>query len=337
MTCIDDNPLSLVFQGHCRPINCAKFSPDCSLIATGGDDGDIYVWSLARRELDCRISADQGPIATLDWINNPCAFGRHYLISAGADGALKLWIKGESRVKGFAFVASHQLFDGQVESIDLHRNLLAAVGSGRVALLELVLDALPPFRHVITDPEFQPGTSRMPALARSVHFFQDGQSVMVNYLDARVIAAWNIAPWRLMWKYRIATRIGNTAWDDETRTLLVWNLNDGISVYRIDDGPPVLITKLEMTIRRNFPVQVTFGPNACLAISGSDNGHIYTWDLHTRKLVQVLQHCEDEVAVQTISFACAGYGRYLIASASSEHNGKEQTIVIWTSVRPIVP
>lgn len=149
---------------------------------------------------------------------------------------------------------------------------------------------------------------------------------------------------------------GNTAWDDGTRTLLVWNLNDGISVYRIDDGPPVLIAKLKVTISRNFPVQVTFGPNAHLAISGSDNGHVYTWDLRTHKPLHVLQHCRgSEVAVQTVSvsnlnsmmdvianqlqnlqFACAGYDRYLIASASSDPNKKEQTIVVWTSVWPIV-
>lgn len=148
---------------------------------------------------------------------------------------------------------------------------------------------------------------------------------------------------------------GNTAWDDGTRTLLVWNLNDGISVYRIDDGPPVLTAKLKVTISRNLPVQVTFGPNARLAISGSDNGHVYTWDLHTHEQVHVLQHCKgSEVAVQTVSvsdlnsmmnaianqltskFACAGYDRYLIASASSDPNKKEQTIVVWTSVRPIV-
>lgn len=36
-------------------------------------------------------------------------------------------------------------------------------------------------------------------------------------------------------------------------------------------------------------------------------------------------------------FGYADDGRYLIASASSEPNVKMQTIVIWTSVRPIVP
>ena len=52
-----------------------------------------------------------------------------------------------------------------------------------------------PFRHVIMDPEFQPGSSRMPALARSVHFFQAGQSVMVSYLDARVMSVLTSHVW----------------------------------------------------------------------------------------------------------------------------------------------
>ena len=47
------------------------------------------------------------------------------------------------------------------------------------------------------DPEFQPGSSRMPALARSVHFFQAGQSVMVSYLDARVMSVLTSHVWWL--------------------------------------------------------------------------------------------------------------------------------------------
>lgn len=50
---------------------------------------------------------------------------------------------------------------------------------------------------------------------------------------------------------------GNTAWDDEARALLAWNLIDGIGVHCIDDGPPVLIAKLEATICRKPPAQVT--------------------------------------------------------------------------------
>jgi WD40 repeat protein len=81
---------------------------------------------------------------------------------------------------------------------------------------------------------------------------------------------------------------GNAAWCESTQTLLVWNLCDGIDIYRIDDRP-IWIGKLAINISRNMVVQVSFGVEP-FAISGSDRGDIYVWDLKTRSLQQVLRH-----------------------------------------------
>ena len=47
--------------------------------------------------------------------------------------------------------------------------------------------------------------------------------------------------------------------------------------------------KLAVKISRNMVVQVSFGIEP-LAISGSDSGEIYVWNLKTRSLQQVLRH-----------------------------------------------
>jgi hypothetical protein len=58
----------------------------------------------------------------------------------------------------------------------------------------------------------------------------------------------------------------------------VWNLFDGIDIYRVDTKLTWL-GKLRMRIMKNVVVQMAFGPDSRYVICGSDSGNLYIWDM----------------------------------------------------------
>lgn len=80
---------------------------------------------------------------------------------------------------------------------------------------------------------------------------------------------------------------GNMAWSSTTETLLVWNLANGLDVYRLADKP-IRTGMLKLKIKQNFVIQVAFGGQGKYAISGSDNGEVYLWDFESTQPTQIL-------------------------------------------------
>ncbi|KAI6023150.1 hypothetical protein BKA83DRAFT_4054058 [Pisolithus microcarpus] len=133
------------------------------------------------------------------------------------------------------------------------------------------------------------GSPRHPGLARTVHFLDDGKSIMTGFLDSKDLYSWTLLPWRENWHAKLSTRIGNTAWSAATRLLLVWNLVDGIDVYHIVERP-VLVRKLRVNISRMYVCQVDFGCQGLLATSGTDKGKVCIWNMNSAEQSTVLTH-----------------------------------------------
>jgi WD40 repeat protein len=73
----------------------------------------------------------------------------------------------------------------------------------------------------------------------------------------------------------------------------VWNLVDGIDVYKLTDNPTchlLLVRTLRVKIRRNRICDVQFDSTGEFAISGSDNGEVHLWDIDSGQLDQALCH-----------------------------------------------
>ncbi|KAF8225586.1 hypothetical protein L208DRAFT_1305626 [Tricholoma matsutake] len=138
---------------------------------------------------------------------------------------------------------------------------------------------------MLTEPKAM--EPQFPAHAHVVHFFNSGKSIMAGFLDSKEIIAWSLSPWARLWRHKLATRIGNTAWSTSTGMLLVWNLADGINLYHVTDRP-VWIKKLRVLIRQNIVIQVAFGVKGQYAISGTDNGEVIIWDLKSAEPDQIL-------------------------------------------------
>ena len=82
---------------------------------------------------------------------------------------------------------------------------------------------------------------------------------------------------------------GNTAWSQDARLLLIWNLVDGVDVYHVVDRP-IFVRKLLVKIQRNNVKQVEFAWDGKYALCGSDTGEVHIWDIQKGLHVASLRH-----------------------------------------------
>ncbi|KAF8572697.1 WD40 repeat-like protein, partial [Ramaria rubella] len=77
-------------KGHTKPINVLQFSPDGQLLASGGDDSHICVWSTHQGTLVQKVScAASGPVTDIIWVTN--ARTELSLIFSCADGSIHVY------------------------------------------------------------------------------------------------------------------------------------------------------------------------------------------------------------------------------------------------------
>ena len=73
-------------QGHYYNINTLEFSPDGSVVATGGDDGKIKLWSIHSGFCFVTFSEHTAAVKDLCYVR-----GGHALLSASADGTVRAY------------------------------------------------------------------------------------------------------------------------------------------------------------------------------------------------------------------------------------------------------
>ncbi|KAI0309408.1 WD40-repeat-containing domain protein [Amylostereum chailletii] len=283
--------------GHTEPLNTVRFSDDGVYMATGSDDCWVKIWSVDKWTLTQTLDPGLGPVTAAEWL---CQGSVHWLIVGGASGSVQLWKSslGQASLRysiieqPFDYMAMYAVFDPQIEAIAIRgaQGALAIVGRGRLALLRLTWDE--PGLNV-TSRQLEPsllspaGTS----LARSVHFFNSGKSLMVGHLDSKQMVAWNIDPWARLWTQTFRKPIGGTAWSPETRRLLIWNLDDGVDVYQLQQSGRLLhVILLKVEVKHYFPKLLGFGQQGKLALFGGDMGDVYVWDIDSGNLLQTLAH-----------------------------------------------
>lgn len=85
------------------------------------------------------------------------------------------------------------------------------------------------------------------------------------------------------------THSGNMDWNEEGRLLAVWNMDDGVDLYKIEGTFVPIPEKIPLKIERNFVIQVRFVDSETLVV-GSDNGQVLVVNASTRAVVRKLNH-----------------------------------------------
>ncbi|EAU85001.1 hypothetical protein CC1G_04097 [Coprinopsis cinerea okayama7 len=319
-----------VSDAHEGPVNCLQFSPEGKFLASGGDDGCVCVFTEAKWR---RFNTKQNQVTTVAWFRDTQGGNKLFLLTGGVDGTVKLW-KGTKELTFSLHAMKTVLMDHAIEGMALFDSTLAVVGRGGLYLYDIKSDAAVGERihpvHVGLEKMSEEG-----GIMRAVCFFNGGTSVMVGCLDSKAIIAWEIRTKKRLWREKIHTRIGNMAWSEDLRLLCIWNLTDGMDLYKLEDAAaarPLYQRRIPVAIHRNLPFQVTFLSRYGLAC-GSDTGEAFIWDCGDEaKVLQQLTHTSTgSLVVQAIAHGqSTKNGRHLLATGSADI-GKRGAIVVWTT------
>ena len=184
-----------------------------------------------------------------------------------------------------------------------------------------------------------PPEHRLSALPITAHFYEQGRSIMVGFLDSREL--WVLHTHDTLRsshhsslvsgmtfihgdksgnrssRHRCTFQIsltdmhdwswhsGNSAYHEATGTLLVWNLIDGMDVYNLtaqqNSATFVFSRKININFWHTHISHICLDASGRVAICGSDMGEVYIYEVSTGSLRQVLPHGTDLQIVQTLA------------------------------------
>jgi len=168
----------VALKRHLGPIACAAFSPDGTLVATGGFDGEAHLWNAADGT-HVRSLVDAEGVCHLGWLFD-LGFSPDgsWIVSAGQDGRARMWSteSGEpiGQIAGF-----ERAVTGVSIAPDGAR--LATIGGDRVLRMWSVAEDFS-FAPMFEVPELR-------GVVFGVRFDASGERVAVSGSDLRVFDA----------------------------------------------------------------------------------------------------------------------------------------------------
>ncbi|KAJ3548600.1 hypothetical protein NMY22_g1194 [Coprinellus aureogranulatus] len=319
-----------LFTNHRAPINTVSFS---------GDDQYIYLYKLStdkrgpgRGRLAQKLSPRQGQVTAIRWVHYPASTGTYFFVSAGANGTVILWKKGESQ-KNFESVAVKLVaFRLAIEDIDIYDHKLVVVGGAGVHAYTLALDATARFIPHVVDFQFK---NAMPSdgygTAMSVRFIRRGKTVLAGYVDGKILCGWNWTSGKQAILEALTNRPARIEYHEGSQILAVCNLANGVDLYSMaDDLAKIGTIVMDIPADRIYHFDIRFGREGEIIIGGL-HGKAHVYRLADRTLIKSLRHSNKPILVQAIAYyQCAEYA--LIATASSEDR-QPGTVKVWSPRR----
>ncbi|KAG2151554.1 WD40-repeat-containing domain protein, partial [Suillus bovinus] len=243
---------------HTKAVNILAVNMHGTLLLTGSNDSQIVIWSLLSGEMIQEIftpAADY--ISAITWmhINNHSETSFAFGVS---DGNIQVYEWSNDAL--FEFWSTTISHSSAVESLawdPIRRRLVSASGETLVS--------------ITLQPEKQP------YVAHAVHFYDNGASLLVSFLESGEIFCYSIEPWDLKWRKKVQGRIGNAFL--EGNFLLVSNLKDRVDKYAI----PTLqrVQSYNHVILCNVPLQISVACEAGLVFVGGDDGFACIFNYNT--------------------------------------------------------
>ncbi|KAG0692287.1 WD40 repeat-like protein [Suillus ampliporus] len=272
---------------HTKAVNVLAMSMDGTLLLTGGNDSQIVIWSLVSSEMIQEIfTPAAGYISAITWIHINNHSKASFAFGA-SDGNIQVYERSNDALFEFQSITiSHS---GAVESLawdPVHQRLASAAG-GRPHVWNLTTNK--------TLVSITSQSKKQPYVARTVHFYDNGASLLVSFLESGEIFCYSIEPWDLKWCKKVQGRIGNTVL--EGNFLLVSNLKDGVDKYTV----PALqrVQSYSHVILHNVPLQISVARQAGLIFVGGQLAH-RNW---SDQIIPVTSH-EGQAGCTIITGSC---------------------------------
>ncbi|KAJ8454224.1 hypothetical protein ONZ51_g13155 [Trametes cubensis] len=324
---------ALEFEEHTDSINALTFSPDGLLLASGGDDGLLYVFTTKDARVVHKLRGNT-PVTALQWNSQE----RDQLYAGFGDGRVVVMQVTEESVNGFD-IPRGDTHIGPVEALTVysyhqHTRLAVCVASAveiwtligdlqQVVRFRLDTLLLPPF---VLNRTIENGSSNS-ILPRSVHVVDEGRTVIVSYLNHGIVC-WELPGRRFLWHLKPRTRRMSTMVD--SRLLVLSNLYDGFDVYDIESKQ--YVRTYSVRNHDNLPLPVVATADSLEVVAGTSSGDVCIFDINDVQATQHLDH--DGVIIQALA-CCDVEGTIRLLATGSSERGRLTTVKIWQrNLRP---
>ena len=292
-------------QGHSERLECVAYSPDGSLLASGGKDNVIRVWSTSRpRPARFTFRAHSDTVLALDF--NPD--GRR-LLSRSYDGTLKVWNVENG--------SDSLVFEGHQESVEdvacspNGKLIASACGDGVIKVWEASTGrekvALGKRARRGGSFAIAGGRRRVTSgagLASCIAFRPDGQQLASGYDDG-VIKVWEANTGR-----EVIATMGHEAmifdldYTPDGQHIVSGSIDGIIKVWEADKASECLCIDINASIENTKPrhesvTGVAMNPKGGSFVGGGSTGTLKVWDPRTGKEIFAARN---KVPVECVAF-----------------------------------
>ncbi|KIJ52209.1 hypothetical protein M422DRAFT_776344, partial [Sphaerobolus stellatus SS14] len=307
-------------NGHSQGIASLKFSSDARLLASGGLDNRVRIWStISGKCLQTISSTISGPVTDITWAVS--SNGQQTLIIACADRMIYIYVNVGFRFEGVIALTGHT---SAVEAIDYdpHHHRLASCAGGEAKVWTV---------HENWYAELHGSDIQHGVTARAIQFLNDGESVAITYLETSNVALWTVAPWQKEWERTFSGRLispsraSHSRISPDGKSILIDNIRNGMDAYVLPSAQHLTTCHVPLTLPGR-PKHVAYNHDGSVVIQGSDKGIVYISDFATGAPIQTLLHGNEGNLVQIVTMQSYGENHWMASGTSEEVS---PSIIIW--------
>lgn len=252
-----------VYRGHTGEVWCVAVSPDGQLLATGGKDRTVCLWSTQSGALLQTLKAHRGVVTAVAFSGDG-----ELLVSGGCDGAVIAW-----RVEtGEAVARYDEASEVRCLAFSPQERLLAyGCKGGQVKFWRIASESGP------QEPEYIPKPiDAHHHVTYCVAFSPDGSKLVTGGADT-YFRVWDVRSGRRLLHSRKAHRrcVHAAAFSPDGQTILTAGRDNEVRLWDARTGEPLGVFEgHENEIRH-----VAFSPDGRRALSASNDRTVRLWDV----------------------------------------------------------
>ncbi|KAL4922860.1 WD40-repeat-containing domain protein [Aspergillus aurantiobrunneus] len=300
-----------LLRGHLRGVSAVRYSPDASMIASGGADGAVKVWDASTGKLIHTFEGHLAGISTISWSPDGAT-----IASGSDDKTIRLWNVLTGKAHPTAFIGHHNY----VYSIAFSPkgNMLVSGSYDEAVFLWDVRSA----RIMKSLPAHSDPVS-------GIDVVWDGTLIASCATDG-LVRIWDTATGQCLRTivHEDNPPVSAVRFSPNGKYVLVWTLDDCVRLWDYVEGR--CLKTYQGHANRKYSLSGGFGvygqvaprsPEYAFAVSGSEDGAVLCWDVVSKKILQRIEgHSGVVLGVDT---SATSQGRHIVSC------GLDGTVRVW--------